>query len=159
MGDGPSAASLDPAPAPVAHTSTMLADGYLYWRIAEGGAEFKSTMPGWKNSLSESEIWALIAYMRTLGSGEGVQSAFHDEMLMQAVEQGVVTQAEADDFLLVHDFMDEYRAAHSDELSQDMDVAQDEMLSALVEAGTITQTQADDFIRIHQSLLDAGLME
>lgn len=159
MGDGPAAASLDPAPAPVAHTSTMLGDGYLYWRIAEGGAEFKSTMPGWKNSLTESEIWALIGYMRVLGSGEGVQFAFHDEMLMQAVEQGVVTQAEADSFLLVHDTMDEYRAAHADELPQDMDEAQDEMLAALVEAGTITQTQADDFTRIHQLLIDAGLME
>jgi mono/diheme cytochrome c family protein len=159
MGNGPAAASLDPAPAPVAHTSTMLGDGYLYWRIAEGGAEFKSTMPGWKNSLTEHEIWAMIAYMRALGSGEGVQSAFHDEMLLQAVEQSLVTQAEADGFLLVHDIMDEYRAAHADELPQDMDEAQDEMLSALVEAGTISQAQADDFVRIHQLLIDAGLME
>ena len=70
MGDGPSAASLDPAPSPVAHTSTMLSDGYLYWRIAEGGAEFKSTMPAWKGSLTEEDIWALIGYMRALGSGD-----------------------------------------------------------------------------------------
>jgi len=62
MGDGPAAASLDPAPAPVAHTSSMLGDAYLYWRVADGGAAFKSTMPAWKSTLSEDEIWAVIGY-------------------------------------------------------------------------------------------------
>ncbi len=33
MGDGVGAANLDPAPAPIAHTSRMLGDDYLYWRV------------------------------------------------------------------------------------------------------------------------------
>ena len=159
MGDGPAAASLDPAPAPVAHTSTMLGDGYLYWRVSEGGAEFKSTMPGWKNSLSESEIWALIAYMRTLGGSASAQTDYHDVMLAQAVEQGLITQTEADGFLQVHKHLDEFRTEHGDELPQDMNTAQEEMLASLVTTGVISQSQADDFARIHQLLLDAGLME
>ena len=37
MGDGPAAASLDPPVMPIAHTSQMLSDAYLFWRISEGG--------------------------------------------------------------------------------------------------------------------------
>lgn len=159
MGDGPSASALDPAPSPVAHTSTMLGDGYLYWRMAEGGAEFGTTMPAWKGSLTEADIWALIAYMRSLGS-PALDAAFHEDMLAQAVEQGLVSEAESATFLLVHSALDEYRSTHADELPQgSMDENQDYMLDELVKAGTITKLQADDFARIHQLLLDAGLME
>ena len=158
MGDGPSAAALDPPPSPVAHTSTMLSDGYLYWRIAEGGAEFKSTMPAWKNSLDESEIWSLVGYMHALGSGDH-EDVFHEQMLAQAVEQNLISEEESGIFLLVHDALDEFRTIHEDELPQgDMDDDQDYMLDELVKAGTITQSQADDFARIHQLLLDEGLM-
>lgn len=174
MGDGPTAASLDPAPSPVAHTSTMLSDGYLYWRVAEGGAEFKSTMPAWKNSLNEDDIWALIGYMRALGSGDltpgsnmggetydpEFEAAFHEQMLAQAVEQGLISEDESATFLLVHAALDEFRALHADELPQgSMDENQEYMLNELVKAGAITQAQADDFARIHQLLLDEGLMQ
>ena len=174
MGDGPSAASLDPAPAPVAHTSSMLGDAYLYWRTADGGAAFKSTMPAWKSSLSESEIWAVIGYMRALGSGQvmperamggesydpAAEKAFHEEMLAQAVDQGLITELESQTFLVVHAAMDEYRTAHAEELPQgDMDETQAAILDELVKVGTITQPQADDFARIHQLLLDEGLMD
>ncbi len=158
MGDGPSAASLDPAPSPVAHTSTMLSDGYLYWRIAEGGADFKSAMPAWKDSLTEDEIWALIGYMRALGSGD-FEAVFHEQMLTQAVEQNLISADESTTFTLVHDALDEFRALHVNELPEgSMDENQDYMLDELVKAGTITQAQADDFARIHQLLLDEGLM-
>ena len=159
MGDGPSAASLDPAPAPVAHTSAMLGDGYLYWRMADGGAAFNSTMPAWKDSLSESEIWAVIGYMRALGSGD-FEAVFHEQMLAQAVEQNLISEDESTTFTLVHDALDEFRAQHEDELPQgSMDENQDFMLGELVKDGTITQAQADDFARIHQLLLDEGLMQ
>jgi mono/diheme cytochrome c family protein len=64
-GDGPFAEGLDPAPAPVDHTSQMMADDYLFWRISEGGAVFKSSMPAWI-SLEELARWDVINYMRTL---------------------------------------------------------------------------------------------
>lgn len=174
MGDGPTADSLDPAPAPVAHTSSMLSDGYLYWRIAEGGAPFKSTMPAWKNNFSEAETWSIIGYMRALGTGEVIpehamggeaydpvaEAEFHKQMLAQAVDMGLINEAESDTFLLVHDAIDEYRTANKDSLPQgNTDEIQSVILQALIKGGTITQSQGDDFARIHQLLLDEGLME
>ena len=174
MGDGPTAASLDPAPAPVAHTSSMLSDGYLYWRIAEGGAAFNSTMPAWKASLNETEIWSIIGYIRALGSGEvmpervmgseafdpAAETVFHKQMLTQAVDFGLITQTESDTFLFVHDAMDEYRTSHTDDHPQgNADEMQSTLLDILIKDGTIIQSQADDFARIHQLLLDKGLMD
>lgn len=68
MGDGPGGESLDPAPAPVAHTSQMLGDAYLFWRISEGGAmePFNSAMPAWKDTLDEQQRWDVINYIRSL---------------------------------------------------------------------------------------------
>ena len=174
MGDGPAASALDPAPAPVAHSSTMLGDGYLYWRIAEGGIDFGTTMPAWKDSISEKDIWALIAYIRALGSGAiapssavggdmldpEFEAAFHEEMLAQAVEQGLISEEESATFNFVHDALDEFRTVHANELPQgSVEEYQDYMLDELVKASTITQVQANVFVRIHQLLLDAGLME
>lgn len=159
LGDGPSATSLNPAPSPVAHTSAMLSDGYLYWRIAEGGVEFKSAMPAWKGSLTEGDTWALIGYMRALGSGD-FEAVFHEQMLAQAREQGLLDEDKSATFLLVHDALEEFRVQNQDDLPQgSMDENQDYMLAELVKAGTITQAQADDFARIHQLLLDEGLMQ
>lgn len=69
MGDGPASASLDPIPKPLATTENGLSDGYLYWRIAEGGLmdPFKSAMPAWKSVLDEEGIWQVIGYLRELG--------------------------------------------------------------------------------------------
>jgi mono/diheme cytochrome c family protein len=100
LGDGPAAPALDPAPAPVAHSSQMMADDYLFWRISEGGTPFNTSMPPWK-SLDEQARWDMISYMRTLGGGAAQSSTLQAEMLAQAVEQGVVTQAEADIFSTV----------------------------------------------------------
>ena len=68
MGDGPSASALDPAPAPVAHTSQILADDYLFWRISEGGATFGTSMPAWK-ILDEQSRWDMINYLHAIGAG------------------------------------------------------------------------------------------
>ena len=68
LGDGPAAESLDPPPAPIAHTSQMLSEAYLFYRVSEGGnfAPFNSAMPAWKEKLREDERWAVINYIRSL---------------------------------------------------------------------------------------------
>lgn len=69
-GDGPGGAALNPKPGDMTTLSAQ-SDGYIYWRIVEGGTAepFKgqgSLMPAWKDILSEDEIWQAVAYIRTL---------------------------------------------------------------------------------------------
>ncbi len=68
QGDGPAAISLDPKPQDLANTVANLSDGYLFWRISEGGAmaPFHSTMPAWKTILTPDQIWQVITYLHTL---------------------------------------------------------------------------------------------
>jgi len=68
-GDGPAATSLDPKPPDLAEKVSTLTDGYLYWRISEGGMmePFHSAMPAWKTILSEEQIWQLVTYLQELG--------------------------------------------------------------------------------------------
>ncbi len=68
MGDGPAAASLNPPPAPIARTACRMSDAYLFWRIAEGGAQWGTAMPAFGNTLSEEDIWHLVNYIRSLGA-------------------------------------------------------------------------------------------
>jgi len=72
MGDGPAGVALDPAPAAIAHTSQMMGDDYLFYRISEGGAfePFNSSMIAWKSVLDEESRWDVISYVRALGSGQ-----------------------------------------------------------------------------------------
>jgi mono/diheme cytochrome c family protein len=70
VGDGPAAAALNPKPANLTDGAMMhdLSDGYLYWRISQGGsmAPFNSAMPAWETQLSETEIWQVISYIRSM---------------------------------------------------------------------------------------------
>ena len=173
MGDGPAGTALDPAPAPVAHTSQMMADDYLFWRISEGGVPFATTMPAWK-VLDEQARWDMVNYMRALGSGTvspavgmggeaydpEVQAARQAEILAEAVKQGVVTQEEADLFQLVHDAVEKYRTEHPEIMNSGEDATEREaaILAALVDENIITQTQADAFQDIHDRLGASGLM-
>jgi mono/diheme cytochrome c family protein len=173
MGDGPSGVSLEPAPALLAHTSAMLGDDYLFWRTSEGGAEFGSTMPAWKDTLDDEAIWDVINYVRGLGSGQVIprqgvggatydpaaERAKHEEMLAQGIELGVISQDEADLFTLVHDAMDQVVAAGGVEISGGMDRGRDAILAHLVQTGEISQAQADSFVDIHDRLVEAGLMQ
>jgi cytochrome c553 len=175
MGDGPAGASLDPAPAPVAHSSQMLGDDLLYWRISEGGAPapFSSAMPAWKDSLEEQARWDLVNYMRALGRGEveprqsaggaafdpTFEQAARAEMLALGVEQGVITQAEADLFDEVHAAMDEQVTTGESSRVGGMDEMRGALLAELVEQGTITEGQAITFEKIHERLIEAGVME
>jgi len=174
MGDGPAGAALEPAPAPVAHTSQMMGDDYLFWRISEGGpqAPFSSAMPGWKASLDEQSRWDVINYIRALGAGQvtprqqvggtsfdpDIEAAQRTEMLAQAVEQGVITQAQAETFEQVHAALDAYRATQSN-ITGNMANIRDTLLPELVEAGEITQAQADAFVGIQDKLANSGLMQ
>jgi mono/diheme cytochrome c family protein len=175
MGDGPAGTNLDPVPAPVAHTSQMLGDDLLFWRISEGGtmAPFNSAMPAWKDSLDEQARWDLINYVRALGRGQvaprqaaggaafdpAAEAAERAEMLAQGMEQGVITPAEAELFGEVHTAMDERAAAGESPRVGGMDQMRLVLLEELVEQGTITQERADAFEEIHERLVEAGVME
>ncbi|MDH5607284.1 MAG: cytochrome c, partial [Anaerolineae bacterium] len=60
MGDGAGGASLYPKPAPIAMSSQMLGDDYLFWRISEGGIDLGTAMPAWKAILDEGYRWDVI---------------------------------------------------------------------------------------------------
>ncbi|MCB9135256.1 MAG: cytochrome c [Anaerolineales bacterium] len=183
MGDGPSAINLDPAPAPIAHTSQMMSDAYLFWRITEGGVPFGTAMIQFGGVLDEQARWDVINYVRALGSGQiagvsmgNMQSEAEQRatMLTQAVDQGVVTQEEAAVFETVHSAIDALMMGETQGMGmhgmgggngQDMGggVAMNgnvtEMLAYLVETGAITQAQSDAFTDIHTRLENAGLMQ
>lgn len=67
-GDGPVADVLDPKPSDITDTHMMeeLSDGYLFWRIKEGGdfEPFNSSMPAWEETLTEEEHWQVISFIR-----------------------------------------------------------------------------------------------
>ena len=173
MGDGPAGSALDPAPSPIAHSSQMMADDYLFWRISEGGVPFGTSMPAW-TFFDEQSRWDLVNYMRALGdgtvqpiSGMGgaaydpeIQAAQQAEILAKAVEQDVITKEEAEVFTTVHDAVEQYRLAHPEVVQSGGNATEREatILAALVEEKIITQAQADAFTDIHDRLGNSGLM-
>ena len=176
MGDGPGAVGLDPAPAPIAHTSQMLGDDYLFWRVSEGGTiePFNSAMIAWKGILDEQARWDVINYVQALGRGQvmpgrivggatfdpAVEAANQREMLNQATEQGLITTDEAAVFAEVHDLVDEQMAQMRESgASESMDELMDEILAALAAKGAVSQDQADIFLSVHERLGEAGLMK
>jgi len=66
LGDGPGGKALNPPPAPLARTLAMpmTSDGYVFWRIREGGQALGTAMPAWKEVLKEEQIWDIVLYMR-----------------------------------------------------------------------------------------------
>jgi len=63
-GDGPIGEALDPKPQNLADLQAVATDDYLFWRIAEGKPG--TSMPPWKNILTEEQIWQIVVFMRTL---------------------------------------------------------------------------------------------
>jgi mono/diheme cytochrome c family protein len=173
MGDGPTGTGLNPLPAPIAHTSQMMGDDYLFWRISEGGAVFNTSMLPWKGTLDEQARWNVINYVRALGSGKvkpattaggapydpAVELAQRKEMLTHAVDSGVITSAEADIFNTIHAVLDQQRTPMAEVSGATPSDRQAALLSALVADGSLTQTQADAFTDIHDRLAAAGLMD
>lgn len=68
-GDGPAASALNPKPPDLGLVQSTFSDGYLAWRITEGGLmePFRSVMPAWKGIFVEDKVWKIVAYIRTLG--------------------------------------------------------------------------------------------
>jgi len=176
LGDGPAAANLDPVPANIAHTSQMLGDDYLYWRISEGGAmaPFNSTMIAWKGIMDEDARWDVINYVQALGSGQTMPrqamggAAFDPEveaekqasMLSDAVAQGVVTEEEAVVFSEAHGLVDGQMIQNRDAgMSGSMDNMMADVLTGLVASNELTPAQADTFLSVHDRLAEAGLMQ
>lgn len=178
MGEGSAGQALDPAPAPIAHTSQMMSDGYLYWRISEGGHPFETAMPAWQDALDEQARWDLINTMRNLGSGapmgrgmgrgqgagQGAGEAMHRaEMLSAAVAANLITQEEADLFERVHQVLDERYGADRGNMQgmgqRGMMTMQRALTDQAVRDGFITQQEADRFTELHDRMIEAGVMQ
>lgn len=174
MGEGPTGASLDPSPAPIAHTSQMLSDGYLFWRITEGGSEFGTAMPVWGEALEPEARWDLINYVRNIdnvsagGGGRGAgpmagEREHRAEMLAVAVDQEAITAEDAALFERVHAVLDEHYMQAGSEMqgmgSGGMMTMQRAMTGQAVRDGYISQADSDRFTEIHDTLIKAGLMQ
>ena len=82
-------------------------------------------------------------------------------MLSQAVEQGIISQAEADNFDSVHTKMDTFlntQGVSGLDTSPRAD-ALPQIMVAMVSAAEINQSQADSFMAVHDRLVEAGLMQ
>jgi mono/diheme cytochrome c family protein len=66
LGNGDLAYALTPSPALLAYMvqQPIAVDQYLLWSISEGGKQFGTAMPAFKNTLSEKQIWQIVAYLR-----------------------------------------------------------------------------------------------
>jgi mono/diheme cytochrome c family protein len=61
-GDGPGGAALEKKPADLgARIRSGETDGTLFWKISEG----RSPMVSWRGSLSETQRWELVNYIKT----------------------------------------------------------------------------------------------
>ncbi len=66
LGEGEAGNDLYPSPALLAFIVQMpiAVDSYLMWTIAEGGTDFNTEMPAFKDNLNDDEIWQVITYLR-----------------------------------------------------------------------------------------------
>jgi hypothetical protein len=66
VGDGEAGEKLDVPPADLGRSlgEPLYRDDFFYWSIAEGGAQFHTDMPAFKNDLKPGEIWKVILFMR-----------------------------------------------------------------------------------------------
>ncbi len=66
MGSGDQANALTPSPALLAYMirKPIAVDEYLLWAISDGGKQFESEMPAFRDTLTRDEIWDIVAYMR-----------------------------------------------------------------------------------------------
>lgn len=66
MGSGDPGKAVSPSPALLAYMikRPIAVDEYLLWSIGDGGVQFNSEMPAFKDKLARDDIWRIIAYMR-----------------------------------------------------------------------------------------------
>lgn len=85
QGDGPLATGLSHRPADLTnrfHTAPGEGDGYLFWRISEGGMvspfrEMESAMPPFKH-LNEQDRWTILTYVHHAFHGGFPKSHMED---------------------------------------------------------------------------------
>lgn len=66
-GDGPLAAALDPRPADLVLHVPQHTDRELFYLIARGVPG--TAMPAWRDVLTETQRWEVVAYLRVLAGG------------------------------------------------------------------------------------------
>jgi mono/diheme cytochrome c family protein len=68
-GDGPGSKTLTVKPADLTDPKRMATetDGSLFWKMTTG----RGPMPAWKATLSETDRWKLVSYLRKLGEDAG----------------------------------------------------------------------------------------
>jgi mono/diheme cytochrome c family protein len=80
LGNGELAQALTPSPALLSYLikQPIAIDQYLLWTISEGGKQFGTAMPAFKDVLTQEQIWDIVAYLRAgfpaidgEGNGEG----------------------------------------------------------------------------------------
>ncbi len=88
-GDGPLAKSMGRKPMSFEDSTHMSAmnDDYLFWRTMDGGqhAPFKSSMPAFKEILSEEEVWQVLSYAHAFS---------HRHLLVHEHGEGKSSEAE-----------------------------------------------------------------
>lgn len=161
LGDGPVSTSLDPQPAPIAHSTQMLADDLLFYRVSEGGIPFQTAMPPWKGILTEEQIWNVLAYVREMGAGNATQinemrAAQQEAMLTKALNEGAITEEQANVFRAVHTALEDYMGTNS--MQGNMGERETAALTAIVEGGEVTQEMVDQFQVVHAILAGGGYM-
>ena len=68
-GDGPAGMQLSPRPSnlnQLMRMRRMASDSYLIWTISEGGKQFNTAMPAFKETLSEKDRWKIIHFLKNL---------------------------------------------------------------------------------------------
>ena len=66
VGDGDAGEKLNVPPADLGRSlgAPLYRDDFFYWSMAEGGAQFGTDMPAFKNDLKPAEMWKIITFMR-----------------------------------------------------------------------------------------------
>jgi len=66
LGDGEAGRDLTPSPAFLEYMvkRPRAVDEYLLWTISDGGSQFDTKMPAFKDALSDNQIWQIVVYMR-----------------------------------------------------------------------------------------------
>jgi mono/diheme cytochrome c family protein len=66
LGDGDQSKAVAPSPALLAYMirRPVSVDEYLLWSIADGGQQFETDMPAFKDRLAREDIWRIVTYMR-----------------------------------------------------------------------------------------------
>lgn len=66
LGDGDAAKAVSPSPALLAYMirRPVSVDEYLLWTISDGGKQFETDMPAFKDKLSRDDIFRVVSYMR-----------------------------------------------------------------------------------------------